>query len=162
MWSIELVEQAIDLGLSILPSMLLLTERKYQSIEKPQMYITVVRKKPDTKHSAWTNDIVSERTYGNKRSWPSDKDFKAMSYRKAGFSHRTGKNSAEAPTSPMELAIDDPLIPGSVVVGDFIVSVSGWEPWLDQRLAYAIAHWIEALLARKLKELQAEGWLIAA
>jgi hypothetical protein len=63
---------------------------------------------------------------------------------------------------PHLLTEGDSLLWGGVVMHDFIVAVSGADPWFDEAFAGSIVMFLRALAKKALSEQAGKPWLGAA
>jgi hypothetical protein len=149
----ELVNEAIDLALSSISSIMKITRRNYQSAEKPQMHVTVIA--PRIPGVPPGTIVEVRRSFGDIDTWP--KDFEKISISKSEITYFTGHPTAIAQTMPQYLQEGDTLYFGSVIVNGIVVGVSGWEPEIDEMLAGIIAYWIQMLCKMKAVALHDAG-----
>ena len=92
--------------------------------------------------------ILYEHAVGDRSKW--DADYDAFARAKARLSWRTGRDSHLVQTlHPQLLVRGDTRLWGSVSLDDYVVGVSGAQPWFDEAFALAVAGCLRAIVKER-------------
>lgn len=125
------------------------------------LYIVIMRPGVTPADSSFADAILYEHAVGDTSKW--DADYGVFARGKAELSWRTGMDTHLVQQfKPHLLAKGNSLLRGGVVLHDFIVAVSGADPWFDEAFAGSIVMFLRALAQKRLAEQGGQPWLGAA
>ncbi|HEX2604048.1 MAG TPA: hypothetical protein VHL60_05190 [Oxalicibacterium sp.] len=125
------------------------------------LYIVIMRPGFTPAHGSFAEAILYEHAVGDPAKW--DADYAKFARGKAELSWRTGMDTHIVQQhKPHLLTEGDSLLWGGVVLHDFIVAVSGADPWFDEAFAGSIVMFLRALTKKAVGEQAGKPWLGAA